>query len=229
LLCIGTSILYDDPLGDTLNISVTASTTLNGSDLNIYSQGTTNSGSRGGGLTLKTGSSSSDKSGILSLKLGNYASDASISIAEATLGARVIGLCLSQSSMDSTLMPAGTGDNVIYIGDASSIPTSADPVDGAILYSQGGVLKVRQSDGYTVTVGSGFNSDSFEVTFQDPGSGDPIEFSVETTSIHSAGDFNFYAQSTTYSGGTGGGLNLRSGDSSTGLARSYNFKSWWRF
>ena len=147
MLCIGTSILYDDPLGDTLNISVTASTTLNGSDLNIYSQGTTNSGSRGGGLTLKTGSSSSDKSGILSLKLGNYASDASISIAEATLGARVIGLCLSQSSMDSTLMPAGTGDNVIYIGDATAVPTTGSPVDGLIMYVTSGELFIKQSDG----------------------------------------------------------------------------------
>lgn len=104
----GYNILYSDPLGETLNISVTTSTTLNGSDFNIFSQGTSNSGSRGGGLTLKTGSSTTNKSGILTLKLGNYSSAAAISAAEATTGSRVLGFCLSQASMDSTLMPAGT-------------------------------------------------------------------------------------------------------------------------
>lgn len=214
----GTSILYDDPLGDTLYISVTASTTLNGSAMNIFSQGTTNASSRGGDLTLKTGSASSGKSGILGLLLGNYASAASISIAEASLAARVVGLCLSQASMDSTLMPAGTGDNVVYIGNATSAPSTADPVSGVILYAQAGVLKIRQSDGTDITIGDGFTSATTSLTFADPGSGDPISLTITDTAVTNGGDFEIFAQNTTFGSATGGDVVLRGGDSTSGLA-----------
>lgn len=220
----GYNILYSDPVGNSLNISVTASTTINGSDFNITSQGTTNSGSRGGAITLKTGSSSTDKSGILTFKLGNYNSAATISAAEATLGARALGFCLSQASMDSVIMPAGTGDNVIYIGNATDDPSTGDPVGGAILYASGGVLKVRQSDGYTVTIGSGFTDATSTFSLADPGSGNPVTFQIDTVATNSAGAFNFYGQDTTFSGGTGGNINLRSGDSSTGIAGAITLK-----
>jgi hypothetical protein len=48
----------------------------------------------------------------------------------------------------STLMPANTGDLVTHIHDAATNPT-ANPTSGAILWSQSGVLHVRQSDGTT--------------------------------------------------------------------------------
>lgn len=225
MLCIGTSILYDDPLGDTLTISVAASTTLNGSTFNIFSQGTSNSGSRGGDLVLKTGSSTTNKSGKLTSLLGNYASAASLSIAEASLGARVVGLCLSQASMDDTLMPAGTGDNVIFIGNASSVPSTADPVGGVILYSQGGILKVRQSDGTDIIIGSGITSATSTIAFDDPGLGNPITFEIDATSIDDGGNLEFFAQNTTYGSALGGSIMLVGGDSATGLGGSIRLRA----
>lgn len=47
------------------------------------------------------------------------------------------------SSLD---MPANSGDLVMYVADAASVP-SANPVGGSILYSEGGKLKTRSSGG----------------------------------------------------------------------------------
>ena len=51
-------------------------------------------------------------------------------------------------------MPAGTGDQVIYIRNANTIPTTGVPVNGAILYANAGTLNVRQTDGTDFPIGS---------------------------------------------------------------------------
>lgn len=221
----GKSISYDDPAGTAMNISVATSSTMAGASFNISGQSTSYSGAAGGALVFKTGASTTDKSGGLTLKLGNYNTEASISIAEASTGARVIGLCLEQSAIDSTLMPAGTGDNVIYIGNATSDPTTGIPVDGAILYGSAGKLKVKQSDGYTVTIGEGFTSETSLFSLADPGGGGSVTFDIASVATNSAGDFNFYAQDTTFAGGTGGNVKIKAGDSATGLGGSIKLGS----
>jgi hypothetical protein len=57
----------------------------------------------------------------------------------------------------STLMPANTGDLVTHIHDAATNP-SANPTSGAIVWSQGGVVHVRQSDGTTFALGGAFTT-----------------------------------------------------------------------
>lgn len=54
----------------------------------------------------------------------------------------------------------GGGTGVIGIANAGTAPTT-NPSGGALLYAEGGVLKVRQSDGTTVTITSGGGGGDF--------------------------------------------------------------------
>ena len=64
---------------------------------------------------------------------------------------RVLSL-VKGGAVTPTHMPDGTGDKVIYVGNAATVPT-ANPTGGAILYASGGGLHVRESGG-----------DSFKIT-----------------------------------------------------------------
>ncbi|KQX36981.1 hypothetical protein ASD97_10135 [Streptomyces sp. Root63] len=52
-----------------------------------------------------------------------------------------------------TSAPFGGGVRVLGMQNASTVPTS-NPSNGVVAYAQGGVMKVRQSDGQIITVGS---------------------------------------------------------------------------
>ncbi|MEU5446878.1 collagen-like protein [Streptomyces californicus] len=52
-----------------------------------------------------------------------------------------------------TSTPFGGGVRVLGMQNASTVPT-ANPPNGVVAYAQGGVMKVRQSDGQVITVGS---------------------------------------------------------------------------
>lgn len=68
-----------------------------------------------------------------------------------TTGSNVLSLC---AAVNDLLMPANTGDRVIYIGNAQTNPTSGNPLLGAILYASGGRLFVKQADGNNFAIGS---------------------------------------------------------------------------
>lgn len=66
---------------------------------------------------------------------------------------RVLGL-VSNTSIDSTQMPLGTGDMVVYLANANANPSNtASPIGGSIIYSSGGQVHVRQSDNLDITLG----------------------------------------------------------------------------
>ncbi|MFJ7414632.1 collagen-like protein [Streptomyces sp. NPDC098077] len=52
-----------------------------------------------------------------------------------------------------TSTPFGGGVRVLGMQNASTVPTT-NPPNGVVAYAQGGVMKVRQSDGQVITVGS---------------------------------------------------------------------------
>ena len=70
--------------------------------------------------------------------------------AEATSLSRVLAL-LNLSPISTAQMPTGTGDRVIYIANAGTVP-SANPASGGILYVEAGALKYRGSSGTVTTI-----------------------------------------------------------------------------
>lgn len=72
----------------------------------------------------------------------------------ATLGStarRVLSL-LRGSHVTETQMPANTGDMVVFVADAVTVPTAA-PVGGEIIYGEGGQLKCRTAIMVTTLAG----------------------------------------------------------------------------
>ena len=113
-----------------------------GKDLVIMSQPSLND--MGGGLELRSGSSDTGfRKPPISLVMG--VSETLVETAEPVLGQSVVSL-VRGSPISSTQMPSGTGDKVIYIGNADTAPVNP-PVGGSILYSNGGGLYVKESTG----------------------------------------------------------------------------------
>jgi hypothetical protein len=127
---------------------------VSGVDFTIKAQTGLGIGS-GGNLWLKGGEPGAlgRKRGGVILSLSNSESPALQLIQPDTSSGRIVSLCAS-SLITNTNMPAGTGDLVMFIADAASMPTTGTPVGGAILYSNSGKLNIKQSDGNNFTIGS---------------------------------------------------------------------------
>jgi hypothetical protein len=88
-------------------------------------------------------------SGKMSLRLDGEFGSTLVSLVEVAAGRRVLGLCIDVTSVQ---MPASTGDMVIFVANASTVPT-ANASGGGILYCEGGALKFRGTSGTITTVG----------------------------------------------------------------------------
>lgn len=75
-----------------------------------------------------------------------------VELANVVADNRVVSLALG-ANLSSTQMPTGTGDRVIFIANAATVP-SADAVGGGILYVEAGALKYRGSSGTVTTLGN---------------------------------------------------------------------------
>ncbi|CAB4196486.1 hypothetical protein UFOVP1290_6 [uncultured Caudovirales phage] len=124
---------------------------LNGLPFQILGQNSTADSGNGGDIDIKAGAANGTGTGL----------DGHVSIQ--TNGK--VALQASSLSSDRTVlsllgvagaseMPSNTGDCIIYIADAITAPTSGNPVDGCILYSSTGNLRIKQSDGTDFQVGS---------------------------------------------------------------------------
>ena len=115
----------------------------------------------GGTLLLsggaRVGGAGASFDGGVALSLGGYDWKL-IQAMHLNTDSRVVSLC-KRFGITETQMPSGTGSNVIYIGNADTVPTSGNPVGGAILYSDAGVLNVKQSDGTTFPIEPGGDVD----------------------------------------------------------------------
>lgn len=131
------------------NISQATNAGANGTDMIVAAQSGGTSNRSGGGATVKSG----DKTGSGlpgSVLLLSGAGNHYVQLSELAASRRVTGLALG-SQMTTTEMPASTGDRVIYIANAATVP-AANPVSGGILYVEGGALKFRGSAGTVTTI-----------------------------------------------------------------------------
>lgn len=119
----------------------------NGQIMMINAQGGGTTDKSGGALIMKSGA----KTGIGlpgDVQLVSGSSDHYLQLTELAASRRVTALA-GAAAITTTQMPASTGDRVIYIANAATVP-SANPVGGGILYVEGGALKYRGTSG-TVT------------------------------------------------------------------------------
>lgn len=122
-------------------------------NLTIKAQTSVGTNASGGNLILSGGgkNGSGTKGGIL-FQLDNN-TDTLMQLVAPSSTQRILGL-LKNGSITATEMPANTGDLVMYVADTATPPTSGNPVNGVVVYSESGILKVKQSDGTFVSVGS---------------------------------------------------------------------------
>jgi len=122
-----------------------AATTTPGSLFTIRAQSTSLSNNPGGDIVLETGEGGGGGSNGVYGSFSINVEEILFQIKQLTTGARtVIGLC---GEVNNTVMPADTGDNVIYIKEAITAPTAGVPVDGAILYAKEDGLWTKSQNG----------------------------------------------------------------------------------
>ena len=138
-----------------------AITTGSANNLFITAQSTSTGGFDGGSVVISGGVAGSGpfahKGGVI-LKLNGSSGYPLLQLTEPTAGQRVLSL-VNTTATSSTNMPANTGDSVIFVADTASPPTSGSPTGGTILYSSGGQLFVKQSNGSNFAIGTEANPD----------------------------------------------------------------------
>lgn len=124
-----------------------------GTSMIIRAQGTTATNAAGGTLILGGGArNGTGAKGGVQLRM-NAEQDILLQLVEPLNGQKVLGL-LKNGAVTSSDMPANTGDMVAYIANTATPPTSGSPSNGVIMFAEGGILKVKQSDGTLISVGS---------------------------------------------------------------------------
>ena len=113
----------------------------------------------GGALALSSGGGATVQ-GRIAMQLGGYINGNSaagglqllelVNLGSTSVPRGIVSLC-NTYSLTSTYMPANTGNGVIYIANASTVPT-ANSVGGGILYVEGGALKYRGTSGTSTII-----------------------------------------------------------------------------
>ena len=126
--------------------------TSNGANFSIVAQeSNVNASSIGGNILISGGSGQGQSGGVaLSLdSLNNYM----VQLTQLSNNNRILSL-LNESPLDTASMPDNSGDMVIYIKDAVLPPGAGNPSNGVIVYSDGGKLYIRESNGNDFAIGS---------------------------------------------------------------------------
>lgn len=128
-----------------------ASSGINGANFLISAQ--TGNNANGGTVSIQGGNTSgSHLIGGVSLKGGD--TSFGLQYTNVNLNKRVLSM-LTATTLTSTNMPSNTGDLVMFVGDAATIPAAAAlPVGGTIMYSSSGKMNITQGDGINFTIGS---------------------------------------------------------------------------
>lgn len=137
--------------GRSSTIAITQEASIGGGNRGgIVGQDAGGSNNNGGGMSFLGGApTGTGLRGGVSL---GVSTEELIECADLETGRAVVALCLG-SLVSLTEMPANTGDRVIFIANASAVPT-ASAVGGGILYVQAGALKYRGSGGTITTLGA---------------------------------------------------------------------------
>jgi len=127
----------------TVTPSIGQTITTSGSAHNMTITAQSSSISTGGSLNMSAGFGVTGD-GSLKLQMQNN-SVTLAELAEPVAGNFVVSL-VRGSPITSAQMPPGTGNKVIYIGNAATVPT-VNPTSGAILYADSGALWIKESGG----------------------------------------------------------------------------------
>ena len=127
----------------------------NGLESWFQAQGGAIGGNNDGGTASICGGSpqGSGSSGGVRLKLATGALVGQTGIELVAFGSRRIVAFNQFAALSTVQMPANTGDGVIYIANAATVPT-ANATGGGILYCEAGALKYRGSAGTVTTLGA---------------------------------------------------------------------------
>jgi hypothetical protein len=122
----------------------------NGASIAIAGGAPGPSGLKGG---VKLQFTSTIPGGYPTTSLAGIVSSNMVQLSEPAVGRRVLALC-HPNDLSTIDMPANTGDMVMYVRDASTLPSTGNPSNGTIVYSSGGQLWIKQQDGNNFSVGS---------------------------------------------------------------------------
>src|SRR5579885_250515 len=109
------------------------------------------SGQTAGGTLVLSGGGASTTQGAGGVRLATGDGVPLLSVGNSGNG-HVVALA-DQNYINSTDLPAGTGDMVVYIANAATVQIGKSP-NGALLYSSSGQLWIRQTDGTQFQIGS---------------------------------------------------------------------------
>jgi len=154
-------------------------------DMYMIAQTTTNASENGGTIRLIGGlGGASSLDGGVSMEVDGYHL---VHVANTLSNNKVVALC-GVTDVTSTEMPANTGDRVIYIRNAQTAPTSGNPVNGSILYSQADGLWTKNSAGQNFAIGTLKNPNIWGVSST---SSRVYEFRDESTTTTGTQNFGF--------------------------------------
>lgn len=185
-----------------------ASTTVNGSSMTIRAQSATGNNKNGGALILAGGAPGTNSlrggvrlrftdsvpGGYPTTSLSGITSSNMVELSEPSANRRVLSLC-NPSNLTTIDMPANTGDMIMYVRDAVSVPSTGNPSNGTIVYSSGGQLWIKQQDGNNFSVGSIPNPSIWGTTGQQTYTN--RNYVTSTTSAVVAFSFNLQDQTAT--------------------------------
>lgn len=103
----------------------------------------------GGSLSLSSGAKNgTGLPGAVALRIDTAVM---VETVQVIAGNNVVSLA-KKSGLTSTEMPANTGDGVVYLANAATLPTTGVPVSGVLLYADAGAFKGIGTSGTVTTI-----------------------------------------------------------------------------
>lgn len=184
-----------DPVnsGDIITIRAQSVTGVNKNGGSVtVAGGAPGSGGRRGGIRLQF--TTSVPGGYPTTSLSGITSVNMLQLSEVAVGRRVLSLC-NAADLSTIDMPSNTGDMVMYVRDAVSVPSTGSPSNGTIVYSSAGQLWVKEQNGNNFPVGSIPNPSIWGTTGQQTYSN--RNYVTSTTAAALAFSFNLQDQTST--------------------------------
>lgn len=134
------NINFTNTIGGAFDITGQGATVGAGGGVTVTAGTTTAAAAAGGNLALRGGTEGAGGlSGAVRLMLSG--NETMVEASEVAAGRRVVALART-AAVTATQMPVNTGDGVVYLANAQTVPTDS-PVSGVTLYSNAGVLGIR--------------------------------------------------------------------------------------
>lgn len=126
-----------------------------GQDFYLSAQSTNGLNQNGGNVNVAGGQKNgSGLRGGVHLRMNGALAENVLQLVEPVQNQRVLGLFSNSADVSSTNMPIGTGDMVMFIANAATLPTSGVPSGGCVVYSDGSSkLNILEPTGTQIIVG----------------------------------------------------------------------------